>query len=68
MIFALAIIVLVSEVFAVVFHSRIIVVEVGKRLIRASVFSLIVVSTVWVKCVFVVRRVFRIILSVTKES
>ena len=32
-ILALAIVILVSEVFAVVFHSRIIIVEVGKRLV-----------------------------------
>ena len=53
-ILALAIIILVSEVFAVVFHSRIIIVEVGKRLVRASIFSLVMISTVWVEGVFVI--------------
>ena len=53
-ILALAIIVLVSEVFAVVFHSRIIIVEVGKRLVRASIFSLVVITTVWVEGVLVI--------------
>ena len=64
-VFALAIIVLVSEVLAVVFHSRIIIVEVGKRLIRASVLSFVVVTTVRVKGVFVVGRVFGIPLTIT---
>ena len=51
---ALAIIVLVSEIFAVVFHSRIIIVEMGKRLVRASIFSLVVITTVWVEGVLVI--------------
>ena len=53
-ILALAIIVLVSEIFAVVFHSRIIIVEMGKRLVRASIFSLVVITTVWVEGVLVI--------------
>ena len=53
-ILALAIIILVSEVFAVVFYSGIIIVEVSKRLVRASIFSLVMISTVWVEGVFVI--------------
>ena len=53
-ILGLAIIVLVSEIFAVVFHSRIIIVEMGKRLVRASIFSLVVITTVWVEGVLVI--------------
>ena len=64
-ILALAIIVLVSKVFAVILHSRIVIVEVGKRLIRASVFTLEVISAVRVEGVFVVGRVFGILLTVT---
>ena len=64
-ILALAIIILVSEVFAVVFYSGIIIVEVSKRLVRASIFSLVVITTVWVEGVFVIWIVFGISLSVT---
>ena len=64
-ILALAIIVLVSKVFAVILHPRIVIVEVGKRLIRASVFTLEVISAVRVEGVFVVGRVFGILLTVT---